>query len=172
MSWFKHMANKIPNAVYDFQGTVIRVLIALVTVALQAIIAVTAYKCPCVSPDEVKNCTSSIGSGECSKSLNFYYGLSFIVAPAVALLVFGIASNPKLWKAVTGSLNPKSSKFDQPGLNVTRAIGQTVGLATIAPLTWVVVTLLDGRFFACAVTALPYDTDPALPNFATCQTVS
>jgi len=122
--------------------------------------------------------------------MNEGYGVAFIAAPAIALLLFGMVINPKLWKVLTSCVKQRKAKKlaakssptrqaatsrqevrlqqcgpgqetpededDDSCRDMTWAFVKTFAMATIAPITWVAVAFLDGQFYACASTPLPY----------------
>lgn len=155
----------------DYAGTAANTGIALATVGIEQLTTVAVYRCPCVSSKELGCNVSQIGSAKCAHNLNLGYGLSFIIAPAIALFVFGMISNPKMWKLLTGC-NHKEKMKKRSCMFFAWTLMEVAGNALIAPVTWVAIALLDGRFYACAVTTLPYDVEHASASFASCEAVS
>jgi len=157
----------------DYTGTAINSGIVAVTTGIEQLTTLATYRCPCVSRAQVSNCTNvqSLSSVRCAVLLNYFYGLSFIIVPAIGLFVFGMVSNPRMWKSLTGICNkPKDTRRSW-----SQACSTFVGIsgkAFIAPVTWVVVALLDGRYYACAATALPYDVDRVSATYKNCEVVS
>ncbi|XP_002129702.3 calcium homeostasis modulator protein 6-like [Ciona intestinalis] len=157
----------------DYAGTAVNTGIVAVTAGIEQLTTLAAYRCPCVSLAKLGNCTpvNIAGNPSCSQLLNYGYGMSFIIAPAIGLLVFGMASNPKLWKSVTGII--KKTKSERREANeICWTIGGVIGQALYAPITWVAIALLDGRYYACATTSLPYDVERPSASYKSCEAVA
>lgn len=159
----------------EYKGAAINVVIVGGTVALKKITQNEKFRCPCVPPDVLKGCTRDTGdfynsTFGCSKTVNFYYGISHIVFPAFALYFVGMLATPRLWKIITGCLT------STPGINQRRRSVVPVIVAVnikalLAPFTWLIIMLLDGKYFACAVTSLPYDVGEK-KTYASCSVVN
>jgi len=155
----------------SFVKSVVSVVIASITAAAQQLTTLGSYRCPCVSVANLPNCTSAaLGSSACSRQLNFAYGISFMLAPAMVLFLFGVAANPHMWKTMTG-LFWKTAKQRREKTEVCVSVMRVFATASIAPITWVTVALLDGRFYACATTSLPYDVHRQGAVYKDCDAV-
>nr|CAB3244492.1 protein FAM26F-like [Phallusia mammillata] len=155
----------------DYAGTAANTGIALATAGIEQLTTLAVYRCPCVTSKELGCNITQIGSPKCVHFLNLGYGLSFIIAPAIALFVFGMISNPKMWKLLTGC-NHKQRRKKPTWTYFLWTLTEVSAAAMIAPVTWVAIALLDGRFYACAVTAFPYDVEHALATYPTCEAVA
>ncbi|XP_076824774.1 calcium homeostasis modulator protein 6-like [Clavelina lepadiformis] len=158
----------------DYSGVIASTGIVAVTGAIEQLVTLASYRCPCVSLAELgPNCTDVLltESGRCSNLLNIGYGLSFIIAPAIGLFLFGMVSNPKMWKTCTGFIN-KIKRFKRDWVEILKTVSQIAAKATIAPITWVAIALLDGRFLACAITPLPYDIGRPTSQYDNCEKVA
>ena len=155
----------------DYTGALTNTSIVLVTGGLQQLTTIAVYRCPCVEPSSLgPGCNATSVSVECSQLLNYSYGAAFIFAPAFALFVFSAASNPKLWKSITGCM--KRSEEYQRGVRDTTFTFLTVLLQSlISPLTWICIALLDGKYLACSITTLPYRIGENT-DFENCEEVS
>uniref|UniRef100_A0A7M4E5N7 Calcium homeostasis modulator family member 4 n=1 Tax=Crocodylus porosus TaxID=8502 RepID=A0A7M4E5N7_CROPO len=92
-------------------------VIAILTIGGQQLFSFFTFSCPC-----------HVGQ-------NLIYGLAFLGAPALILLIVGYALNNQTWRLVTG----KRSSF------------QELSAALVAPVTWLAVTLLNGSYYVCAM---------------------
>ncbi|CAL8287270.1 unnamed protein product [Merluccius merluccius] len=108
-------------------------LIALTTAGGEKLLSAAVFHCPC-------------------SSWSFSYGVVFLLAPALVLLVLGYLLNRKTWRLMTG-VCLKSSACHWRKL-VARGVvfAQVTATASVAPLTWVAVALLKGDYFVCAAT--------------------
>lgn len=106
-------------------------LIALGTVASQTAYNVFAFNCPC------------------SFGRNYRYGLAAIGVPALALFLIGIMMNNSTWDIVSECRLRKCRKLS--GAAAFALLGTIVGRAVVAPLTWVVISLLQGQAYTCAL---------------------
>ncbi|XP_019375603.1 PREDICTED: protein FAM26E isoform X1 [Gavialis gangeticus] len=109
---------------------------ALLTVGSERAFSVVAFKCPCSSE-------------------NFTYGLVFLFAPALVLLVIGYFLNSRTWKLFTGCfLNPRKIFPKGNSCRFFYVFGQITLHALIAPVMWLSVALLNGTFYECAMSGL------------------
>ncbi|KAI3363175.1 hypothetical protein L3Q82_011544, partial [Scortum barcoo] len=106
-------------------------LIALGTVASQTAYNVFAFNCPC------------------SFGRNFRYGLAAIGVPALAFFLIGIMMNNSTWDIVSECRLRKCRKLS--GAAGFALLGTIIGRAVVAPLTWVVISLLHGQAYTCAL---------------------
>lgn len=112
-------------------------LIALGTVASQTAYNVFAFNCPC------------------SSGRNYRYGLAAIGVPALAFFIVGIMMNKSTWDLVSECRLRNCRKLS--GASAFALLGTIVGRAVVAPLTWTVISLLQGQAYTCALSEF---TDP------------
>nr|XP_057933207.1 calcium homeostasis modulator protein 2-like [Doryrhamphus excisus]XP_057933208.1 calcium homeostasis modulator protein 2-like [Doryrhamphus excisus]XP_057933209.1 calcium homeostasis modulator protein 2-like [Doryrhamphus excisus]XP_057933210.1 calcium homeostasis modulator protein 2-like [Doryrhamphus excisus]XP_057933211.1 calcium homeostasis modulator protein 2-like [Doryrhamphus excisus] len=112
-------------------------LIALGTVASQTAYNVFAFDCPC------------------SPGRNYYYGLAAIGVPALAFFIVGIILNKRTWDLVSEFRLRKFRKLSAAAGSAV--LGSILGRAVVAPLTWSVLSLLQGLAYTCALSEF---TDP------------
>ena len=168
----KQLKGIYSSAIGKYGGATTKTGIVAATTGIEQLTTLAAYRCPCVTRAELGNCSANaIGSGACSQRLNLGYGLSFMLAPAAVLFFFGLASNPKMWKSFTGC-SKKTKELRREQIDITWTVLGVIGMSVIAPITWISIALLDGRFYACAVTSLPYDVERTGASFANCEAVS
>ncbi|KAM9345095.1 calcium homeostasis modulator protein 2-like [Symphorus nematophorus] len=105
-------------------------LVALGTVAGQTAYNVFAFNCPC------------------SSGRNYLYGLAAIGVPALALFLVGIMMNKSTWDLVFECRIRNCRKLS--GATAFALLGNIVGRAVVAPLTWAVISLLQGQAYTCA----------------------
>lgn len=106
-------------------------LIALGTVAGQTAYNVFAFDCPC------------------SPGRNYLYGLAAIGVPALVFFLVGIMFNRSTWEMVSECRLRRCRKLS--GAAFFALIGSIFGRAVVAPITWVVISLLQGQAYACAL---------------------
>lgn len=106
-------------------------LIALGTVASQTAYNVFAFHCPC------------------SSGRNYRYGLAAIGVPALALFLVGVMLNKSTWDVVSECRLRRCRKLS--GAAGFALLGTILGQALVAPLTWVVISLLQGEAYTCAL---------------------
>ncbi|XP_041865651.1 calcium homeostasis modulator protein 2-like [Melanotaenia boesemani] len=106
-------------------------LIALGTVAGQTAYNVLAFHCPC------------------SSGRNYLYGLVAIGVPALVLFLVGIIMNRRSWDLVSECRLRKCRKLS--GDAAFTLLGSIIGRAVVAPLTWVIISLLQGQAYTCAL---------------------
>lgn len=106
-------------------------LIALGTVASQTAYNVFAFECPC------------------SPGRNYIYGLAVIGVPALAFFLIGVTVNRSTWDLVSDWRLRSCCKMS--GAAAFALLGTIVGRAAVAPLTWVVISLLQGLAYTCAL---------------------
>ncbi|KAM4703762.1 calcium homeostasis modulator protein 2 [Rhinophrynus dorsalis] len=105
-------------------------LIALGTVGSQELFSVVAFHCPC-SPER-----------------NYMYGLAAIGVPALVLFLIGIILNSHTWNLVAECRKRGLKNCSAPATFLL--FGSIVGRATVAPITWSVISLLRGEAYVCA----------------------
>ncbi|KAF7667858.1 hypothetical protein LDENG_00040730 [Lucifuga dentata] len=106
-------------------------LIALGTVAGQTAFNIFAFDCPC------------------SSGRNYLYGLAAIGVPALVFFLIGIMMNKSTWDLVSEYRLRTCRKLS--GVAAFALLGTIVGRAIVAPLTWVVISLLQGQAYTCAL---------------------
>ncbi|KAJ8360138.1 hypothetical protein SKAU_G00166630 [Synaphobranchus kaupii] len=118
-------------------------LIAVGTVASQTAYNVFAFDCPC------------------SSGRNFRYGLAAIGVPALVLFLIGIILNRNTWSLVSEFRIRACKKLSVAASFAL--LGSVVGRATVAPVTWSVLSLLRGEAYVCAL--CEYVDPSSLENF-------
>ncbi|KAM9317156.1 calcium homeostasis modulator protein 4 [Gastrophryne carolinensis] len=120
------------------ESIIFNAIIALLTVGGQQLFSFFAFSCPC------------------SPEANLRYGLAFLGVPALILLIVGLVLNDNTWRLFTGSTYDGSLR-QRGGQQllikyklVCFVLGNILGRAVVAPLTWLAVTLLNGSYYACA----------------------
>ncbi|XP_067384471.1 calcium homeostasis modulator protein 2-like isoform X1 [Channa argus] len=106
-------------------------LIALGTVAGQTAYNVFAFDCPC------------------SSGRNYCYGLAVIGVPALVFFLIGITLNRSTWDLVSECRLRNCRKLS--GVAAFALLGSIIGRAVVAPLTWAVLSLLQGQAYMCAL---------------------
>lgn len=106
-------------------------LIALGTVAGQTAYNVFAFNCPC------------------SSGRNYRYGLAAIGVPALVFFLIGIMMNRNTWDLVSECRLRRCRKLS--GAAAFALLGNIIGRAMVAPITWVVISLLQGQAYTCAL---------------------
>ncbi|XP_071383823.1 calcium homeostasis modulator protein 5-like [Centroberyx affinis] len=110
---------------------------ALLTIGGERVFSMVSFQCPC------------------NRSQNFAYGLTFLLGPAVVLLVLGLFFSTRLWRLYTGCcLNPTKLCPRGNCLNCLRVFANILSGACVAPIMWLCVALLNGTFYECAVSGL------------------
>ncbi|XP_059797962.1 calcium homeostasis modulator protein 4 [Balaenoptera ricei] len=131
------MSPALNNTVSSLQrsGTFINSFFFLIYLGGQQISSFT-FRCPC-----------QVGK-------NFYYGSTFLVIPALILLVAGFALRSQMWTIPNEyccSCTPPARRisFLESKLACLRFFSIT-GRALVLPLTWLAVTLLTGTYYECS----------------------
>ncbi|XP_061571135.1 calcium homeostasis modulator protein 5-like [Cololabis saira] len=110
---------------------------ALLTIGGERIFSVVSFQCPC------------------NHQQNFAYGLTFLLGPAVVLLVLGLFLSSQFWRLYTGCcLNPQKLC---PRGNCCGCFQVLINIFTgacVPPLMWLSVALLNGTFYECAISGL------------------
>lgn len=118
-------------------------LVALGTVAGQTAYTVFAFDCPC------------------SPQRNYFYGLAAIGVPALVLFLVGIMLNRSTWDLVAECRLRQCRKLSATAVFALEA--SVLGRAVVAPLTWAVLSLLQGQAYTCALSEF---VDPSfVPGF-------
>uniref|UniRef100_A0A8D0BQS5 Calcium homeostasis modulator 3 n=1 Tax=Salvator merianae TaxID=96440 RepID=A0A8D0BQS5_SALMN len=126
--------------------------------------SVTNGICGLLALASVKIYTSFDFNCPCLAKYNMVYGLGIMFIPPVALFLCGLIVNRQFvvmleeWKRPTGDR--------KKNLAIIRYMCSSVlQRAMIAPVVWIIVTLLDGKCFVCAFSS---SIDPdRFPGFAT-----
>ncbi|TRY99582.1 hypothetical protein DNTS_032890 [Danionella cerebrum] len=105
-------------------------LIGLGTVASQTAYNIFAFNCPC-APQK-----------------NYLYGLAAIGVPALTLFIIGVMLNQNTWDVVSECRTRGCRKLSAAA--AFALLGSIVGRASVAPVTWSVISLLRGEAFVCA----------------------
>ncbi|KAL0984648.1 hypothetical protein UPYG_G00144690 [Umbra pygmaea] len=112
-------------------------IMALLTVGGERIFSLFAFQCPC-NPDQ-----------------NFPYGMLFLLGPGLVLFVLGLFFSKKLWRLYTGCcLNPMKLCPRGNCFNCLKVFVNILISASVAPVMWLCVALLNGTFYECAVSGL------------------
>ncbi|KAL0964381.1 hypothetical protein UPYG_G00323050 [Umbra pygmaea] len=106
-------------------------LIALGTVASSTMYNIFAFDCPC------------------STGRNHIYGMAAIGVPALVLYLVGIMLNKSTWNLVSECRLRSCRKIS--GAAAFAVLGSVIGRATVAPVTWTVISLLQGEAYVCAL---------------------
>ncbi|XP_028837088.1 calcium homeostasis modulator protein 5-like [Denticeps clupeoides] len=112
-------------------------VMGLLTIGGERIFTLFSFQCPC------------------NHTQNFAYGLTFLLGPAFVLLVVGLFISTRLWRLYTGCcLDP--FKLCPRGNFIGCCMVQLKVLAhaSVAPIMWLCVALLNGTFYECAVSGL------------------
>ena len=160
----KNIFGKITEIFSKHKSAFEGILAASVVISVNQIVDEVAFECPCVmEKDKAKN-----------KAL---YGSMFIFGPAVILLFLGFAINVPFRKQITGCCRLETTENEnncqqqeervRKRRRLLRSVCNTFG-SLIGFCTWIVLSFMDGDYFACAVTPLPYQftVDP----FQNCST--
>ena len=123
----------------NYKEELLAVLISLVTLAGERSIEAAVFRCPC---DPIRRQE---------------YAALFMSMPIIILLVVGVAFNLKVWKLITGCCNTKTCG-DKGCYSCfcCKNFFKILGFALVAPIVWLVLTLIDGDYLACATTSIAY----------------
>ncbi|XP_076141783.1 calcium homeostasis modulator protein 2.1 isoform X1 [Alosa pseudoharengus] len=113
-------------------------LVALGTVGGQTAYNIFAFSCPC------------------STARNYLYGLTAMGVPALALFLVGVMLNHNTWDILSECRLRRCRKLS--GVAVFALLASIVGRAAVAPITWMVLSLLRGEAYVCALSEF---VDPA-----------
>ncbi|CAI9541583.1 unnamed protein product [Staurois parvus] len=120
------------------ESIIFNALVALLTVGGQQLFSFFAFSCPCSPTD------------------NLRYGLAFLGVPALLLLIVGVIFNDNTWRLFMGTTYDVSiqERSRQSLLMKYKllcfVLGNILGRALVAPVTWLAVTLLNGAYYVCA----------------------
>ena len=142
------------------------IVAASVVIGVNQIVDEVAFECPCVMEEDLSVPCDSLLSSFCLTRDKAAYGYMFIFGPAVTLLFLGFAISVPFWKQITGCCRlektNKGNNSQQQEERVRkcrislRSVCNTFGFALVGFCTWIVLSFIDGDYFACAVTPLPY----------------
>ncbi|XP_059556105.1 calcium homeostasis modulator protein 4 [Myotis daubentonii] len=149
------MGSALNNIACSLQrsGTWINSLIAALTLGGQQLFTSSTFRCPC-----------QVGK-------NFYYGSAFLVIPALILLVAGYALRNQMWTISSDYCCRCAPPHRRVGL-LERKLAclrffSITGRALVAPLTWLVATLMTGTYYECAASEfVTVDHYPAFDNIS------
>ena len=136
-------------------GTVQSVIAAGIVAGVNQLLERVSFECPCAMEGNL-NCSSA--TFFCPTRDRYLYGSMFLFGPAVLLLFLGFSVNWRFWKEITGCFRSQKSSSEKE-TNRKRLFFKfckAFGFVMITPLTWIILSLLDGDYLACALTALPY----------------
>ncbi|XP_031724454.1 calcium homeostasis modulator protein 6 [Anarrhichthys ocellatus] len=109
-------------------------LVALLTAGGEQIFSSAVFSCPC-------------------SDLNFFYGMVFLLVPALALLLLGYILSKKASKLLTGACRRGAALCRWRRLIAAgAALIQISTAALVAPSSWIAVALLNGNYYECAMT--------------------
>uniref|UniRef100_A0A665T8G7 Calcium homeostasis modulator family member 5, tandem duplicate 2 n=1 Tax=Echeneis naucrates TaxID=173247 RepID=A0A665T8G7_ECHNA len=110
---------------------------ALLTIGGERIFSMISFQCPC------------------NHDQNFAYGLTFLVGPAVVLLVLGLFFSTRMWRLYTGCcLDPMKLCPRGKCFGCFRVFTSIFFGACVAPIMWLSVALLNGTFYECAISGI------------------
>ncbi|KAJ8288324.1 hypothetical protein COCON_G00009830 [Conger conger] len=111
--------------------------LAILTIGGELIFSMVSFECPC------------------NRTQNFSYGITFLLGPALVLLVLGFFFSARMWRLFTGCcLNPRKLCPRGNCLRCTGILLKVTWGACIAPVMWLCVALLNGTFYECAISGL------------------
>ena len=137
----------------SYSNRLLAVLIVIVTVVAEGVVELSVYRCPC---DPI---------------LRKQYAIPFLIIPIFLLLLAGIVFNQKARKKIEQCCEIRYINEDQTKTCSRFCCGEYLnifGFASIAPSVWIVLTLIDGDYVACAASSDAYQI---MPN-TTCIPVS
>lgn len=118
-------------------------LVALGTLGSQQLYTFLAFNCPC------------------AKERNYLYGLAAIGVPVLALFLGGVTLNNHTWNLVAECRRRWFKNCTAPRNFLL--FGSIIGQSVVAPITWSVISLLQGDAYVCALSEF---VDPStLPKF-------
>ncbi|RMC11428.1 hypothetical protein DUI87_11547 [Hirundo rustica rustica] len=120
-------------------------LVALGTLGTEELFSFIVFNCPC------------------SPSLNYKYGMTVIIVPALALFFMGVIWNNHTWKLVDEYHMRGIKNFSAAATFLL--FGSIVGWASVAPITWSVISLLHGEAYICALSE--FVKPSSMDNFPT-----
>ncbi|XP_052002179.1 calcium homeostasis modulator protein 5-like [Xyrauchen texanus] len=110
---------------------------AILTIGSERLFSMVSFQCPC------------------NRGQNFAYGITFLLGPAIVLLAIGLFVSTRLWRLCTGCcLNPFKLCPKGNCVSCFTVFIKVLSGACIAPIMWLCVALLNGKFYECAVSGL------------------
>ena len=162
----KNVFGKISETFSKHKSAFEGILAASVVIGVNQIVDEVAFECPCIMEEDLSVPCDSLLSSFCPARDKASYGYMFIFGPAAILLFLGFAINVPFWKQITGCCrleekkngsNPQQQEETERRCRISvRSICNSLGFALIGFSTWIVLSFIDGDYFACAVTPLPY----------------
>ncbi|XP_018612571.1 calcium homeostasis modulator protein 5 [Scleropages formosus] len=129
--------NTVMNFFMNQRTTIGYSFMAALTIGGERIFSMVSFQCPC------------------NYSQNLVYGLSFLLGPAIVLMVLGLFLSGRLWRLFTGCcMNPRKMCPRGDYLGCTSALLKVLCNAAVAPIMWLCVALLNGTFYECAVSGV------------------
>nr|XP_033796469.1 calcium homeostasis modulator protein 2-like [Geotrypetes seraphini] len=126
----EHM--KFMYLVFKSQNVVIfNCLVVLGTLGSQQLYSFLAFQCPC------------------APKRNYLYGLAAIGIPALTLFLVGMLMSNQTWNFVAECRRRGAGNCTIPAIFLL--LGCVVGPAMVAPITWSVISLLQGEAYVCAL---------------------
>ncbi|NXF95801.1 CAHM6 protein, partial [Eubucco bourcierii] len=104
--------------------------VSLLTAVCEFVFSAALFECPCNSD-------------------SILYGTIFLLVPAFILLLLGCIWNARMWRLVTGCHSDSDYSCNSCSSCICTLI-QVLVRASVAPLTWIVVALLRGKFYECS----------------------
>ncbi|CAJ1061491.1 calcium homeostasis modulator protein 5-like [Xyrichtys novacula] len=121
----------------DQKSTIGYSLMALFTLGGERVFNRVSFQCPC------------------NHQQNFAYGLTFLLGPAVVLLVLGLFLSTRFWKLFTGCcLNPKKLLPKKNNCDSLPELMSVFWGACVVPIMWLCIALMSGTFYECAASGL------------------
>jgi len=124
-------------------------------------------QCPCVTTEMAKSACGVYNSTEstelCVSRTNYLYSVLFMTAPAVVLFLLASLGSYK-WEGCVGYCCVKP---EAPCVTC-RCFCHGFLIALLAPISWIAAAFVDGNFYACASTPLPYNLPHAICSKVSC----
>ena len=151
----------LSDTLSSHSGAIKGILSAGVVTGINQLIEFAAFDCPCAEDKNLNLTNCSTQAKFCTpQNLNdvYLYGLIYIFAPATLLFLYAFIANKTFFENNTGSCN------EEAGVKCnTENSCNALGSSTVAFVTWIVLSLIDGDYLVCSLTPFPY-------KFATGQT--
>ncbi|XP_061112797.1 calcium homeostasis modulator protein 5-like [Conger conger] len=129
--------NTVLRFLLNQKATIGYSFLAILTIGGELIFSMVSFECPC------------------NRTQNFSYGITFLLGPALVLLVLGFFFSARMWRLFTGCcLNPRKLCPRGNCLRCTGILLKVTWGACIAPVMWLCVALLNGTFYECAISGL------------------
>ncbi|XP_035260318.1 calcium homeostasis modulator protein 5-like [Anguilla anguilla] len=129
--------NPVLRFLMNQKATIGYSFMAILTIGGERVFSMVSFQCPC------------------NRSQNFAYGITFLLGPAVVLLVLGFFFSTRMWRLFTGCcLNPLKLCPRGNCLGCTAILLKVAVGACVAPVMWICVALLNGTFYECAISGL------------------